>query len=362
MATLRTLERDDIPGVVTLFDRVYPEHRWTSREACESYFREILLDSPWSDLDLPSWIVEDDRRVVGFAGILPRPMLFRGRSIRVAVGAQFMVDPEERRSLTGLKLAKAVLSGPQDLFIADGSNTQARRMWQGIGGSVPLVHNLHWTRPLRPARQLLSALEQMNGYRPLAIAARPLGSAVDAIAARIRPNQFHLNGSDVIECELDAAVMLPHLPEAMRGNLLQPIYDAYTLSWLLQEVARKKLHGSLRARAVLDGKGQLMGWYLYYLLAGGVSELIQLNARDGALDTVLRRLLVDAWTQGAVAVRCRLDPRHLETLSERHCLLRREDPATLVHTKDAELAAAFHQGEAFITRLEGEWWLRFVGG
>src|SRR3954468_5855486 len=186
MATLRICTANDVPAVVGLFERVYPDFRWASRPACESYFREMLFNNPWRDLGLPSWLAEENNQAVGFAGVVPRPMLFRGRSIRVAVGAQFMVDPELRHSLTGLQLVKAVLSGPQDLFIADGSNAQSRRMWQGIGGKVPLLHNLHWPRPLRPARQLLTLFEQIKGYRSLAMAARPLCAAADALAARLR--------------------------------------------------------------------------------------------------------------------------------------------------------------------------------
>src|SRR4029078_3160098 len=138
-----------VAAVVDLFDRVYPEHRWASKAECEAYFRDILFRSRWAGLEIPSWIALDGERAIGFAGIVPRSMVFRGRELRVAVGAQFMVDPDQRFTLTGLQLAKALLSGPQDLFIADGSNGQARRMWQGIGGSVPLAHNLQWTRPLR---------------------------------------------------------------------------------------------------------------------------------------------------------------------------------------------------------------------
>src|SRR5262245_6905886 len=107
MATLRLFTENDIGAVVGLFERVYPEHRWKARGDCESYFRKILFDNPWRNLDLPSWMAEEGGRAVGFAGIMPRPMLFQGRTIRVAVGVQFMVDQDQRRSLTGLQLAKA---------------------------------------------------------------------------------------------------------------------------------------------------------------------------------------------------------------------------------------------------------------
>src|SRR3989442_1386473 len=117
---LRTFAEDDIPAAAALFGRVHPKQRWTSQAACEAYFREILFNNPWRDLDLPSWVAEEDGRVSGLAGIMPRRMLFRGRPIRVAVGCQFMVDPNRRNGLTALQLARAALSGTQDLFIADG--------------------------------------------------------------------------------------------------------------------------------------------------------------------------------------------------------------------------------------------------
>ena len=63
MATIRIFTEDDVPAVVALFERVYPEQRWTSPAACEAYFREILFGNPWRDLDLPSWVAEEDGRM-----------------------------------------------------------------------------------------------------------------------------------------------------------------------------------------------------------------------------------------------------------------------------------------------------------
>src|SRR6195256_1070838 len=160
MATLRIFAEDDIPAAVALFGRVYPKERWNSQAACEAYFREILFDNPWRDLDLPSWVAEEDGRMAGFAGVMPRRMLFRGRPIRVAVGCQFMVDPNRRHGLTALQLARAALSGPQDLFIADGANGLSRQIWAALGGATPWLYNLQWTRPLRPARLALSLLRE----------------------------------------------------------------------------------------------------------------------------------------------------------------------------------------------------------
>jgi hypothetical protein len=363
MATIRILAEDDVPAAAALLGRVYPEYRWTSQAACESYFREMLFDSPWRDPELPSWVAEEHGRICGYYAVVPRPMLFRGRPIRVAVASQFVVDPDQRHSLTTLQLVKACLSGPQDLTLTDGATDLGRRMWIGIGGTAPLLYSLHWTRPLRPARYVLSLLEE-RGEFPLSLtfAARPLGAVADALAARLRPNRFLREETELAEEALDPAAMLAHLPEVLHGNALQPLYDARSLAWLLDQTARKTRHGSLRARSVLDGERRLIGWYLYYLRAGGVSEVVQLAARADSFDRVLRGLLADAWRLGAAAVHGRLDPRFGKELSDRHCWFRMEAPWILVHSRNADILAAIRQGDAFLSRLEGEWWLRFLGG
>jgi hypothetical protein len=363
MATIRVFAEDDIPAAIGLLGRVYPEYRWTSQAACESYFREMLFGNPWRDPELPSWVAEEDGRICGYYAVLARPMLFRGRPIRVAVASQFVVDPDQRHSFTTLQLVKARLSGPQDLTLTDAASDLGRRMWLGIGGTAPLLYGLHWIRLLRPARYALSRLEERGRFPPpLGYAARPLGALADGVSVRLPPNRFLREETDLAEEALDPATMLAHLPEVLNGIALQPLYDARSLAWLLDQTARRTRLGRLRARSVLDGERRLMGWYLYYLRVGGVSEVVQLAAREDSFDRVLRALLTDAWRLGAAAVHGRLDPRFATELSHRHCWLRMEPPWTLVHSRNADILAAIRQGDAFLSRLEGEWWTRFLGG
>ena len=92
----------------------------------------------------------------------------------------------------------------------------------------------------------------------------------------------------------------------------------------------------------------------------GVSEVVQVAASRGSFDLVLQRLLADAWRHGAAAVRGRLDPRYVEDLSDRHCWFVRDSTWTLFHSRYPDVVAAIQQGDAFLSRLEGEWWLRWT--
>ncbi len=361
MTKLRELTEEDLPAIVGLFERVYPERRWPSRADCEQYFREIFFANPWRDLELPSWVAEERGAMVGFAGVLPRRMLFGSRPLRVAVGSQFMVHPEWRHSLVALQLLKRVLSGPQDMFVTDGANEHIKRLWLAVGATIPMLQNLEWTRLLRPTRYALALLER-RGRSALHFAARGPCALADAMAARVRPNHFDREDDALADEALDAGGMLRYLPEVADGGYpLRSHYDRDSLAWVLGEAARKLRHGRLRARAVIE-RGRVLGWFLYYACPGAINEVLQVAACNGGYDRVLRRLFRDAWRQGATAIRGRLDPLHLEQLSDRHCWMRREGAWTLVHSRHGDLLGALERGTAGISRLDGEWWQRFIGG
>jgi hypothetical protein len=362
-ARVRRLAPRDLPGVAALLVRTYPQHGWPSTSACEQYLRDILFANPWSDLDLPSWVAERGDDICGLYAVMPRRMRLAGRPLRVAVGCQFIVDPRLGDGLVALQMIKACLGGPQDLTIADGATERVLKLWDRLGGKIPALYNLHWTRPLRPARYLLSRLQRGNGQGKSALdpPIRPLVATLDTLAARLRPNRFLHEACELSETDLDCAAIPEHLNAMVSGLALQPQYDAASLQWLLAHTAARTARGQLRRRAVHERSGAMVGWYLYFLHRGGVSEVVQLVARDGAFENVLRRLLVDAWRHGATAVRGRFEPQHGMELSRLNCWLRTEGPWTVFHTRDTEIAAALQQGDAFFSRLDGEWWLGFQG-
>jgi len=57
----------------------------------------------------------------------------------------------------------------------------------------------------------------------------------------------------------------------------------------------------------------------------------------------------------------RMEPRLALVLGQRHCLFQSTSAFALVHSRDADVLGALAHGDAFFSRLEGEWWMRFNG-
>jgi hypothetical protein len=232
-----------------------------------------------------------------------------------------------------------------------------------MGAHAPLSCNLHWSRPLRPARHLLNRAATRVGLPRLAVAAlSPLTVPVDVAAARLSVNDFLRSPAYCAEEPADAATILADLPQVVAGKQLQPAYAGGDLQWLLRQCEGRKGYGTLRARRVLDAARRPLGWYVCYLRQGGVCEVLQLAAAPAAYAVVLETLLADAWRHGGVAVRGRLDHDRAAELSKARCSLRWEGPATVIHSRRPEIVEAVLRGDAFLSRLDGEWWMRFVSG
>jgi hypothetical protein len=350
---VRRFTPQDASGIAALHARVYPG-RWPSQEQCAAYVREVLFRNPWYDPQLPSWVADDGEGIAGFIGVLPRRMLYAGRVLRVAVGCQLMVDPQKRCSLAALELLKRFFAGPQDLSIADGANQAARVLWEAAGASTSPLHNLHWVRLLRPAQGLLQLAP--HRLRSVSAVANPIAILADAcIPWRARPE------TSWREEELDAASLAAALHEHRGTFALRPQYDKASLEWLLAQARAKQRHGVLQGCVLRETRGHVAGWFLYYLNSR-MSQVLQLGATRQRIPVVLDRLFEHARVRGAVAIQGRLEPHMAAGLQGKSCLLQNRGTATLLHAQDASLLLPFYRGDAFFSRLDGEWWTRFSGG
>lgn len=327
------------------------------RDRHEKYFSEVFFNNPWRDAALPSLVYEDDDgRIIGFLGVIPRPMLMNGQPVRVALASQFMVHPK-RRGRVGLRLARAFFSGPQDLSISEG-NDLTRTVWEGLGGTTLLLYSMSWTRPLRPSRYLLSFLRRHGTASFLASALTPFAVALDGMLGH--PRRFRVAPPEATGEELTEDGLLTGLSEVSRRRSLHPHYDERSVRWLFARLADRDDRGHFRQVLVRNAAREAIGWYLYYLNPAGASEVVQVAAKNGAMREVLGHLFYDAQRLGAIALSGQLDPMFIEAFSEAHCLLHRSWGSwILAHAKRPERLEPFHRGDAFLTRLEGETWVGF---
>ena len=357
---VRPLEERDLARVAELHERVMPKAHYLSSASLRAYLSRILLTHPWRAESLPSLVFEGhDGRIVGCLGVMPRPMSFQGRSITAAISHSFIVEPGARSMLAALELARAFHAGPQDLSIAEGSSA-SRRIWELTGGDVSLLYSLCWTRLLQPSRYVLSHLNK-RGLSPAAgWMLRPVCRAVDALL-QLASRSLRPIAPPVPAVDLDGQTLCGSVSEFTKDRSLRPLYDEHSFSWLLETLAHKQGRGAFHKVVVRNERHVTIGWYMYYAKPGETGAVVQIVAREDCAGQVLDHLFHHARRHGAIAVSGQVDPVLFHALGGKDCLFHQDGGSwLLVHSKHPELLQAIHRGDAFLTRLEGEWWIGFL--
>jgi hypothetical protein len=360
MAEIRPFVDDDTSQVVHLHRTVFGKADRGASATLDSYrqyFKRVFLDSPSRDAALPSLVCERDGHIIGFLGVAARKMRMNGYPLRAAVSSHFMVDPAAQAGLVAVRLVKAFLEGPQDVSIADEANDDARRLWEGLGGCTSLVHSLHWTRALRPARFALSFLRQRPSLKPFALMAEPAARVADAIANRLPASFFYQSPPLLRSDDVSDDTVLASLPKFAGATSLRVEHDERTFRGLL-ELADAQRGGRVE-KVVVRNERDAVGWYLYRVDSAKVADVVQIAAAPRSVDGVVEHLFQHAWQRGAVAVTGRLDPGLVQVLSDKYCVFHRRGPWMLVNSKRTDVVRAFERGDVSISRLDGEWCLRF---
>jgi hypothetical protein len=367
MNTVRSFTKNDIPQVVKLFQKVFFNNGQSapSSSKLDAYFEEMFFHNPLTEEGkeeaITSLVYETgDGAIIGFLGIIPRRMLLHGRPIRVASSMHFMVEPGSRSTLAGVQLLKALFSGPQDLSVTDSGGAIGRKIWEGLGGSTALAYSINWTRLLSPSRYVLRLLARKNRLlRFFAVALRPLCPIVDAVASRTMPRRFVKPVTSLQETDLDQETLLAGITQFPSAYALRPDYDPGSLFWLLAKADQLAEPGALQKIALRDAYGELVGWYLYELSADGLGEVLQIVGRKKSFGEVLDHLFSHGWRNGAIALSGRIDPKYVQEFSDKYCSFDCGGPWTLTHSRNPEVLRAIYQGDLFLTRMEGEWCMRF---
>lgn len=362
---VRPLAEEDLDQVVGLHRRMMPGIGSQPAEAVREQLSRLLLQHPWRNQYLQSLVYQETGgRIAGCIGVMPRPMTFQGRPVTAAVSHSFIVEPGTRPMLAALELAQNFLAGPQDLALAE-TGKVSRKLWERAGGSVSLLYSLCWTRPLRPSRYALSFLRRRGLPRPIEIGLRPLCNLLDRLAP-LAGRTFRLSSPATVAAaglaaELDGGAFCETLAGSVRARSLYPRYECSGADWLFETLARKSGHGEFHRVLVRNSQRETVGWYLYYAPRGDIAVVAQLGAREGAAELVFDHLCRHAAERGAIAVSGQLDPAFFHTFASRDCLFHHDGGSSfLVHSRNPEILQAIHRGDAFLTRMEGEWWISFI--
>ena len=195
----------------------------------------------------------------------------------------------------------------------------------------------------------------------IAKAVWPLSRGLDAIilGSRLAPRWLPEMPNGIAAEDSTEATLLSCIERFSSDRALQPQYDLDAFRWLLRQAAEKKMYGALRKAVLRDSRGEIIGWYLYYLKPGQIGEVLQFGGRPKTIQKVLNHLFYDAWRQGAVALSGETEPRFAKDLAKARCEFALPGYGVLMQSKNPDLLNAVHRGNAFLSRLEGEWWARF---
>jgi hypothetical protein len=357
MPRIRGLLPADLPAVAALFRSTFGTAHWPGANQLEAYLQDALRGGPWYDEALSSLVYEtDDGAVGGFLGVLPRPMVLRGRRLRAVVSTKFMVaGGHGRGGPAAVALLRAVMAMPHDLVLADVGSDDMRRLWEALGGGTVLLYSLYWRRQLRPFRHAVSWLRKQKVYGRPALGLRPFHRPADALFGRLSVNRFHRPPAGSATSELDEATFLAHYAKLAGPASLRVEFDAPAYRWTLEMAAAGRPASALRKRAVRAAGGEVLGWYICAVERARDWEVLHFLSRPAATADVLSHLFAEAWANGAVTIHGRINPQQIREFSARHAAIGSGPPWMLAHSRHPEVLEALYRGNASLSRLEGEW-------
>jgi len=369
---IRRFEFADAPAVAALWQYWFRNKTRVPVPGLVDLVRRIYLEDPNRDDEITSLVAESDQGgLQGFLGVTATPVVVDGRATMMAGVFPSVVDPTAPTAVASLLLRK-FLAGPQVFTVSDGGHAKFERIWETLGGQIAQLQSLYWMKPFRPSRVAASLALRGAGNLLLAPVLNPLADGLDWVARQLAPRRLTAQvpepvsptraasrATSLVEEPLTPGLLAEVAPAIHGKTRLRPVYREEHLSWLFGQMARIRQQGELKAKLLRTRGGEAVGWYVYYLLPGGVSRLFALEMYDRHLDDAVDHLFADAETGGAGALIGRLEPRLRRPLVARHCLVDGGGSLLMVHSRDRSLMDEAALGRLAFSRLQGEnwyWW------
>jgi hypothetical protein len=355
MSKIRALAPDEIDQIAELY-RFVDKSDWRIPPGeVPLWLRRTLFDDPWADPEIPTLVhVEDTGEITAFIASHVRRMRFDDTTIRLAAGGPLIVHPDARNRAVGPRLWRQYLDGPQELTISDGASDEMRQIFELIGGQLLHPSSIAWARVFAPFSFMAARLLH---FRPRAKrASARLSAGLDYLSARSIRYFRRPDAATTSTEALTPSLMLEYLPTLTRSLRLFPDYDASYLNWLFAELHHNRTWGIPVKRLVRDRTGRVLGWYVYFLLAGEGCQVVHVAALPRHVGEVLDSLFADVAARGGAGAQGRVEPALLACLAARGAQFR-YSARSLVHSSRPDLLAALTSGRAMLTRLEGDWWM-----
>ena len=316
----------------------------------------LLFDTPWFNPAHCGLVSTDsDGRLNGMLAVGARPLLFDGKTISAAVGADLYVPETARSTMAGVALLKELFNGPQDVTICDIANDATRRLWERLGGFVASSYNLNWVGILRPLQMAGSILRERRGPGLIGRATMAIAAVADPCMPQRLKCRIDPVGHGIVEETLTTAEFSERILELTQDDTVQPAYSQESAEWMWRRLPYLSPGpGKVSAVVIRNSRGRLLGWYIYKLHSGGIARVAQIAARQSNAAVVVNHLFSRAFDEGACAVAGRMQPRFQQVLIDHDCVLRGRSTYTLIHSKDENIAGAFRNGNAWLSVLDGE--------
>jgi len=359
---IRAFEPEDAPAVASLWQYWFRGKSRVPDPGLVQLVKRIYVEDPNTDDEVRSLVAEDDAgKMLGFLGTSVTPVMLDGRAGKLAGVFPSVVDPGAPTTVAAFLLRK-FLSGPQDFTFSDGGHAKFERIWELLGGQILQLQSMRWVKVFRPGRVGLGAMAARRGsVATMAPVLGPLVGGADVLARRFMRSKLTapVPVDGYMTEQLTPELLATIAPELLARKRLRPLYGEAHVAWQFREMAKYHEQGEFRAKLVRTAKGEVAGWYVYYLKVGGVSRVYDVEAFPAHLGGVVAELFAEANLGGAGALIGRLEPRLRGVMNRAGAFVHNGGSLQMAHSRDAGLVDDAQLGRLAFSRLQGEnwyWW------
>lgn len=361
--SVRPLAAEDLESVAALFLAKFRQRRrhLLDRAIAETaeYMREIYLDPAGQPGESNALVqINPQGRLGGFLGVLKARYELNGTALNAAIIGPLMSDPGTDHGSAGPQLLRALNQGKFDVQLTDSANRTSLAFARPMKYQLLPVHCLGWTCVFRPAAMAAAALHRKWPGLPR-LATDPCARAFDVLAKGRFEHPVPLSSSHRVHREpIDAAQFAERLPTLLSDYSLRPSWKDGELTRLLALAAEKRADGPLHFGGTYDETGKMLGCYAFYGQAGGIANLLQIQASGSHWGATLDGLIAAAWDMGCAGITGQTQGRFMPQLFGYKNVFFRYAGGTMVRSRMAEVTEAVRSGDIFIGGLMGDRWTR----